>query len=175
MNDSVHYFTHTVAKKFEGGYGKKRRLAIALYIIGPLAVLTLMLAVIGAGAFIWFVPLCPTVMAIVIKVVNNRFFSIEYRYTISRSELTVEELRGSRAKTLAVVKISEASVIAPYGANKTDLDMLNADKRIEAVSSMTQGNVYALYCPSVNTLIFINVIEKTVRLLYHYNKCTVTS
>jgi hypothetical protein len=175
MNDSVHYFSHTVTKKFEGSYGKKRRLAIAMYFIGPLAVLTLMLATIGAGAFIWFVPLCPTVMAIVVKVVNHRFFSVEYRYTISKSELIVEEQSGSRSKKLAALRISDAELIQPYGSNKEMVDSLDVKARIEAVSTMTSPDVYAIYCPSEEgaTLIFINAPEKTVKLLYHYNKCTV--
>ncbi len=175
MNDSVHYFTHTVTKKYEGSYGRKRRLALALYVIGPLAVLTLMLATIGAGAFIWFVPLCPTVMAIVIKVVNNKLFSVEYRYTVSKSELIVEELKGSKPKALATVKISEAELIVPYKDNMDMIGSLNAKRRIEAVTSMLAEDIYAIYCPQEMLLLFINATEKTVKLLYHYNKRTVLS
>lgn len=175
MNDTVHFAEHTVTKKREGKYRRNRFFAIIGFVAFFILVLVIMLLIIGAGAVIWYVPLSPTAMFLVKKGVYDRYFNTEYNYSIAGGTFVLTQINSDRyKKELIRFKLSEASLILPYdGEYKEKVDSLSPASRIEAVSSMSASDVYAI---SVNgTLVFIEGISKTVRLFNYYNKNTVVT
>ena len=173
MNDTVHYAEHTVTKKYEGRYRLQRFLGITAFITAYVLILIVMLLIIGAGAVIWYVPLAPTAIFLTKKGIYNRFFNTEYTYTVAGGTFTLKRVNSDKySKEIIRFKLSEASAILPYSEEyKSTVDALEPTKKIEAVSSMSAPDIYAI---SVNdTLIFVEGISKTVRLFSHYNKNTV--
>ncbi len=180
MNDSVHYAEYAVEKKYEGSYGRKRMLAIILYILCPILLLFLMLFFIGAGAFIWFVPLCPMFLLIVVRTTYNRYFKIEYDYRIATGEFVIAEVYNKRArKEIFSAKIAAFEAIAPYrNSYKESCDRISYDRVIEAVSSMSSPDLYYAVIPDpednqVKTLLYFEATDKMLRLLNLYNRKTV--
>ncbi len=169
MNDTVHFAEHTVTKKYEGKYKRARLLAIVGVVAFFVLLLIIMLMVIGAGAFIWYVPLSPTAIFLSKKLVYDRFFNTEYNYTIARGTLTLKRVNSDRyEKVLTTLKLSEARAILPYTESyRGYIDGLALPNRIEAVSSMSAPDIYAI--ESDDTLIFIEGISKTVKLLKYFN------
>lgn len=179
MNDTAHYAEHSVRRKYEGEYGRRHALAIALFIIGPIIVLIAMLAIIGAGAFIWFVPLSPTAILICKRGIYDKYFGLEYTYKISGGTFSLTRHHDGRyVKKLLSFTISKADVILPYRDKYIrEIDTLKYDKRIEAVSTMKGDDVYAILYTDENgkrVLLFIDVIAKSMKLLSLYNKNTVS-
>lgn len=173
MNDTVHFAEHTVTKKYEGKYRISRFFAIIGFITFFAALLIVMLIIIGAGAVIWYVPLSPTAIFLAKKGVYDRYFNSDYTYTIAGGTFTLKRVNSDKyIKELISFKLSEASMILPYTDEyKNQIDRAPSVNRIEAVSSMSSPDIYAI---SVNdTLIFVEGISKTVRLFSHYNKNTV--
>ncbi|MBE6637170.1 MAG: hypothetical protein E7618_05145 [Ruminococcaceae bacterium] len=182
MSDSVHAYTYAVVRKSEGGYRLRRYLAIALYILCPLLLLFLLLYVIGPAAFIWFVPLCPTVLMIVVRLTYSRNFHIEYEYSIGHGTLTVTEIRGkTNRKVLLACPIAAFTTIAPYRYTPEDLRRRQADGRvIMAVSSLTSPDLYYAVTadsanPTVKVVLFFEATSKMLRLLQFHNPNTVVS
>lgn len=178
MNDTAHYAEHSVTKKYEGSYGRRRVLAIILFVICPIAVLTLMLAAIGAGAFIWFVPLSPTAILIAKGFIYDRFFGTEYTYIIAGGTLTVTEHHhnGRYKRELISFRISSAELILPLRENRDKISAIRSERRIEAVASMSGEDVYAIAVTDNSgkrCLVFIDGIQKAVRLLNLYNRSAV--
>ncbi len=173
MNGSVHYAEHTVTKKYEGKYKAFRLCGILLFVAAFILIAVIMIALIGAGAFIWLVPLSPTAIFIAKKLIYDRFFNTEFTYIISGGTFTLQKINSERYKrTLIQFKLSDASAILPYqGIYKERIDALSYAKRIEAVSSMNCEDIYAIFAN--DTLIFIEGIAKTVRLMCFYNKSSV--
>ncbi len=174
MNDTVHFAEHTVTKKYEGKYRMHRVLGILCFIGFFVLLLIVMLLIIGAGAVIWYVPLAPTAIFLAKKGVYNRFFNTEYNYSVAGGTFTLNRINSERyKKKLISFKFSEASLIVPYNDEYKDkVDSLKPINRIEAVSSMSASDIYAI---SYNdTLIFVEGISKTVRLFAYYNKNTVS-
>ncbi len=175
MNDTVHFAEHTATKKYEGKYKLHRFLAIIGFIAFFILVLVILLLIIGAGAVIWYVPLAPTAIFLAKKGVYDRFFNTEYTYSIAGGTFTLKRVNSDRyKKELLRFKLCDASLILPYvGEYKDEVDRLTPSVRIEAVSSMSAPDVYAI---SVNeTLVFVEGISKTVRLFSYYNKNTVVT
>ena len=177
-NNSVHYAEHSVVKKYEGKYGKMHSLAIALFIIGPLLVLIGMLALVGAGAFIWFVPLSPTAILICKRGIYDRYFGSEYIYKIAGGVFTLTRHHDGRyVREIMNFTVSKAEFILPYRDEHIQtINSAKYDKRIEAVSSMKGDDVYAILIDDskgAKTLLFIDGISKAVKLMSLYNKNTV--
>jgi len=182
MNDSVHFAEYAVEKKYEGSYGRKRAFAITLYVLGPILLLFLMLYIMGGAAVIWFVPLCPMFLLIVVRLTYNRYFKIEYDYRIAVGEFTVSEVYNKRSrKEILSEKIATFEAIAPYRDQYKDAcDRGSYDRVIEAVSSMSSPDVYYAVIPdsddpAVKTLLFFEATSKMLRLLNLHNRKTVMS
>lgn len=182
MNDSVHFAEYSVEKQYEGRYGRNRAIAITLYIVGPILLLLLMLFVMGPAAVIWFVPLCPMFLLMVVRKTYNRFFRIEYDYRIATGEFSVAEVYGKRArKEILTERIAGFEAIAPYrDAYKDACDRGSYHRVIEAVSSMSSPDVYYAVIPNeddpkVKTLLFFEATEKMLRLLHLHNRKTVVT
>ncbi len=182
MNDTVHYAEYAVEKKYEGAYGRKRTLAIVLYVVGPLLVFIGMLTLMGAAAAIWFIPLCPMFLAMIVRTTYNRFFKIEYEYRIAAGELTVSEVYNKRGrKDILTAKISAIETIAPYrDSHKEACDRLTCDRTVEAASSLKSPDLYYAVIPdeedpAVKTLLYFEVTEKMLRLLHLHNRRTVVT
>jgi hypothetical protein len=175
MNDTVHFAEHTVTKKVEGKYAGKRFLGIVAFVGFYVLTLIVMLLIIGAGAVIWYVPLAPTAIFLTKKGVYDRFFNTEFTYSIAGGTFTLKRVNSDRyAKELISFKLSEASLILPYNDEyRTQIDSLSVTNRIEAVSSMSASDIYAIHVK--DTLIFVEGISKTVRLFSYYNKSTVVT
>ncbi|MBO5040520.1 MAG: hypothetical protein J6D09_05435 [Clostridia bacterium] len=172
MNDTVHFAEYTVTKKREGKYRRNRILAIIGFIAFFVLVLIIMLLIIGAGAVIWYVPLSPTAMFLAKKIVYDRYFNTEYNYCIAGGTFILNRINSERyKKEILRFKLSDADMIVPYvDEYKEKIDRLAPKTRIEAVSSMSASDIYAI---SVNdTLVFVEGISKTVRLFKLYNKNT---
>ena len=175
MDGTAHYAEHSVLRKYEGSYGRKHTLAIALFIIGPLALLIALLALIGAGAFIWFVPLSPTAILICKRGIYDKYFGTEYTYKIAGGNFTLTRHHDNRyVRDLLSFTISKAEFILPYREEyKNVIDSAKYDKKIEAVSSMKGEDVYAILFTDekgIKTLIFVDGISKTVKLMNLYNR-----
>ena len=178
MDDSTHYAEHGVLRKYEGKYGRMHSLTIAMFIIGPLLVLFGMLAIIGAGAFIWFVPLSPTALLICKRGIYDRYFGSEYTYKLSGGTFTLTRHHDGRyVRELLNFTIAKAEFILPYRDSYIEkINSTKYDKRIEAVTSMKGDDVYTIFYTDdkgVKHLIFIDGISKFVKLMNLYNKSTV--
>ena len=180
MNDSVHYAEYSVEKKYEGAYGRKRKLAILLYILAPILLLILLLATVGAAAILWYIPLSPMFFLFVIRTTYNRYFKIEYDYRVATGELVIAEVYNKKSrKDILTVKLANAEAIAPYRDEHRDLcDKGSYDRVIEAVSSMNAEDIYFAIVPdeddkSKKTLVYFEVTSKMLRLLSLYNRKTV--
>ena len=79
MNESSHsshFAEYTVEKKYEGAYGRKRILAIILYILGPILVLIGMFLIgLGAIAILVIIFLPNGIMGTLQKKLNFEIFS----------------------------------------------------------------------------------------------------
>jgi len=186
MNESTHtshYAEYAVEKKYEGKYGRMRNLAIALYILVPIAVLLILLAAnpYSAGITILvFVPLAPTFLIFVIRTVHGRFFKIEYEYRVTSGELVVSEIRNKRSrKDLITITMANVETVAPYrDSYKDECDKGSYDRIIDAVSSMNSPDLYFAVVPdeedkSKKTLVYFEATAKMLRLLSLYNRKTV--
>ena len=137
-----------------------------------------MIALIGFGAFFWFVPLSPTAILICKRGIYDKYFGLEYTYKISGGTFSLTRHHDGRyVRELLSFTLSKAEVILPYRADYIEhIDALKYDRRIEAVSSMKGEDVYAILYTDDDgkkTLIFIDVIAKSLKLLSLYNKNTV--
>ena len=155
---------------------------ISLYILCPLLFLFLMLFLLGPAIFIWFVPLCPTVLTIVIRMTSYRYFGIEYEYSIGHGTLTVTEIRGKSHRVIQFQSsISELTTIAPYRYTPEDLRRRKADSRvIEAISTISSPDLYYAVAtdpanPSVKVFLLFEATEKMLRLLKFHNPNTVVT
>ena len=177
MNGSAHFFEHRITRSYEGRYGRLHALAIALFIICPILLLFFMLWLIGAGAFIWFVPLSPTAILLCKRGIYDRFFGRDYCYTVSAGTLTVTSDHDGRYKREETsFSVSDAEIIAPYHDNRSVIDALKVDRRIEAVKTMKGEDVYAIAYTDKDgkkILLFIDGLSVSVKLLKLYNKVTV--
>ena len=178
MKDSVHFYDYTVVKKSEGEYRLRKYLTILLYILGPLLLLLLMLYWLGPAAFIWFVPLCPTAMMIVIRLSYNRFFCIEYEYRIDSGIFTVTESGGRfHRKVLFSAPLVSLTVIAPYPPAINN-GISPSRRIIRAVSSMSSPDLYYTiiadpHAPSLRTVLIFEATAAMLRLFRLYNANTV--
>lgn len=182
MSEFAHYAEYSVVKKYEGTYGRKRKIAIALYIICPIILLLVMLAVIGAGAFIWFIPLCPFILFLIIPLTYNRFFKIEYDYRIAAGEFNIAEVYNNRSRKEKInFKISSAEMIAPYRDKyRESADRINCDVVYDASSSLNSEDLYFAIYPDAEDenkkiMVFFEPTSKMLALLHLYNKFTVVT
>lgn len=177
MNGTAHFAEHEVTRKYEGNYGVKHGIAIALFIICPIVLLLIMLATIGAGAFIWFVPLSPTAILICKKGIYDRYFGLEYVYTVSGGRFSLSSHHDGRyRRELISFPVADAELILPLRENRETVEAISADRRIEAVTTMNGEDVYALLYTDgegKRNLIFVDGIKDTVKLFKFYNKNTV--
>ncbi len=181
MSEFAHFAEYTVTKKYEGKYGRARTLTILSYIFIPITVLFIMLALIGAGAFIWFVPLCPFFLSIIIPITYNRKFRTEYDYRIAAGDFNIAEVHNRRhRKELLTVQISKAEIIAPYrdGYRET-IDRMSFNKIYETASSMNAEDLYAMVIPdsedeNEKILIFFEPTSKMLSLFSFFNRRTVS-
>lgn len=168
MNDSVHFFEHSVIKKYEGEYARHRLLAILLYILCPILLLVLLLMLVGTAAVIWFVPLSPMAIIAAVKTTYGRFFKIEYEYMLSKGTLTVTMVGGKRRKELCSIRISECSYIGPSKQAPAEHP---CDRTINAVSSMKSPDLYVAI--HEKTMLYFEPTAKMLRSLQLYNRDTV--
>ncbi len=180
MSEFVNFAEYSVEKKFKGRYGRNKRIVTALYIIVPFLILVLSVAMIGAGAVIWFVPLCPFFLSIIIPAVNNRFFKIEYDYAVSAGELRIAEVHSKkRRKEIITIDIKKAEAIAPYRDKYRDsADRIDYDRVIDASSSMDSPDLYYAVIADADdekskTIVFFEPTSKMLSLLYSQNPRTV--
>ncbi len=182
MNETAHYAEYSVVKKYEGSYGRMRAVAIALYILCPLLLLLFLLFLMGWGAMIWFIPLCPLFLLIVVRVTYNRFFRIEYDYRVAGGDFNIAEVYNNRSrKEKFNFRISSAEMIAPYrDSYRQAADRLSFSARYEAVSSMNAEDLYFAVVPdeednSVKTIVFFEPTSKMLSLMNFYNRRTVVT
>ena len=187
MNESSHtshYAEYTVEKKYEGTYGRKRALAILLYILAPIVLLLILLAnpYTAAVAILIFIPLAPTFFLFVVRTTYGRFFKIEYEYRVATGEMVVSEIYNKKSrKDIITIAVSNAEIIAPYrDAYKEECDKSEYDRIIDSVSSMNSPDVYFLVIAdeedkSKKTLVFFEPTSKMLRLLSLYNRKTVVT
>ncbi len=183
MNDSSHYAEYAVEKKYEGAYGRKRALAIALYILTPILILIILLAASPYSAAITvlvFIPLAPTFLFFIIRTTYGRFFKIEYEYRVATGELTIAEIYNKKSrKDIVTVTLANAETIAPYRDQyKDECDKGSYDRVIDSVSSMNSPDIYFVIVPdeedkSKKTLVYFEATSKMLRLLSLYNRKTV--
>ncbi|MBQ4064875.1 MAG: hypothetical protein IJD10_02120 [Clostridia bacterium] len=186
MNESTHtshYAEYAVEKKYEGKFGAMRRLAIALYILFPIVVLLILLAVnvmIAAVTVLVLIPLAPTFLAFVIRKIHGHFFKIEYEYQVASGELVISEIRNKRSrKDLITITMANVETVAPYrDSYKDECDKGSYDRIIDAVSSMNSPDLYFAVVPdeedkSKKTLVYFEATAKMLRLLSLYNRKTV--
>ncbi len=180
MNDTVHYTEYSAVKKYEGRYGRLRRLAIFLYILCPLLLLAVMLLLIGPAAVIWFVPFCPTFLLIVVRTTYNRFFRIEYDYRIAGGEFEIAEVYHKQSRrVIFTARIADFETIVPYrDPYRETCDSADCRNTVEAVSSLSSPDLYCAILPDpedsrVKTRILFDVNAAMLRLLNYYNRKTV--
>ena len=182
MNDSAHFAEYTVEKKYEGAYGRKRVLAIILYILAPIVLLLLLLSnpYTGAIAILIFIPLAPTFFLFVVRTTYGRYFKIEYEYRVATGEMVIAEVYNKKSrKDIFTVTLANAETIAPYRDEyKEACDKESYDRIVDSVSSMSSPDVYFLTVPdeddrSKKTLVFFEPTAKMLRLLSLYNRKTV--
>ena len=179
-SDAVHYTEYSVTKKYEGAYGRKRILAILLYIFCPIVVSVLCLWWVGWIAVVWLVPLGVTFLAFVVRTTYSRFFRIEYDYRIAAGDLEIAEVYDKKArKVILTAKISDFETIAPYRDEyKTECEKGSYDRVIESVSSLKADHVYfGVYPdpdkPSSRTLVYFEPTTAMIRLISKFNRKTV--
>lgn len=182
MSEFAHYAEHSVVKKYEGAYGRKRKIAITLYILCPILLLFGMLALIGAGAFIWFVPLCPFFLFLIIPATYNRYFKIEYDYRIAAGEFNIAEVYNNKSRKEKInFKVSSAEIIAPYRDRyRESANRVSCDVVYDASSSLSSEDLYFAIYPdekdeNKKIMVFFEPTNKMLALLHLYNKFTVVT
>jgi hypothetical protein len=177
MNDTAHYAEHRITRKYEGEYGGRHALTVALFIICPILILTVMLATIGFGAFFWFVPLSPTAILICKKGIYDRYFGLDYTYVVAGGTFSLSREHDGRYKREVIrFTVADAEMILPYRGNEETVNSITPDRKIKAVHTMKGDDVYAIAVNDKDgkkNLIFIDGISSTVRLFKLYNKNTV--
>ena len=186
-NYSNNYAEAAVTKKYEGTYKLKRNLLICAYVLGPLLLIILILAI-GSlplppqlsfinAFYIWFIPLVPLFLSIVVPL-TYKYVQIEYEYTVSSGRFIVTRIYGrKKRKEWLDLKISDMKSISPYrGQYKNEADNGNFDERYDAVSSMSSPDVYfATYTDADdrNCILFFEPTAKILNLMKFHNRATV--
>ncbi len=179
---SSNYAEYVVEKKIEGSYKMQRILmklgyaAIFLLIIGLVALINSLTG--GMGIVIIPMFCLAPLAAWILYFFTWRFVSVEYAYTVDHSYLTVEKVLGGKNKVeLFKCKVKDIQTIAPYTEEaKEKLRQFNADKTIEAVSSMSASDIYyAAYESETGskTVVFFQATEQALKALKYYNSSAV--
>lgn len=164
---------YTVAKKVEGKY----RLARILYIVGFIAVIVLVIALLSiplgsygvlaglalsglGGWMLWFF--------------THRYVEIEYSYAIENGELICTEIYGNKSdKLLLHTKISNVERTAPYeDPYKAEADAFDMKDRIYLISSPSSDQIYfSIYKKEDGSkgVVFYEGSTKTIQAFKYYN------
>ncbi len=167
-NAASTFVNYGVEKKKEGKYKLARALMVcgyALFVVG------------FAGFFIGMnilpiIAITP-VLTYILVLATWRFVSIEYEYCILDGEFRMLKLYGSKSmRELCRVRVSAMKAIAPYAGEYTAAaDIVKAENRIEAVSSMSSPDIYyAIFdADGGEHVVFFEATEKTLKVLKYYN------
>lgn len=176
-NATGYFVNYGVKKKTDGPLLLQRLLLILGY--------TAFVAVFAAFCFGLILPVkVPPLFAFVILFTciivffTWRYVQIEYEYIILDGEFRMLKIYGSRQmRELCRVRVSAMKAIAPYtGEYMAAADAVPASRRIMAVSSPSAADIYyAIFADAdgVDTAVFFEVTEKTMKVLRYYNSAVV--
>ncbi len=173
-NAASTFVNYGVEKKKEGKYKFFRILMLCGYV----------LFVAGFAGFFISMNILPIiaivpVLTYILVLATWRFVSIEYEYCILDGEFRMLKLYGAKSqRELCRVRVSAMKAVAPYtDGYKAAADVVSAENRIEAVSSMSSPDVYyAIFDDDgEECAVFFEATEKTLKALKYYNSNVVVS
>lgn len=134
-------------------------LGILLFAV-PALMFFLLLAACGAAALVWYL---------------RRFVSVEYEYSISQGEMTMDAIYGAKQrKELFCFRIRDMELIAPVTeATRAKWSGRPFSKKIFAAAAPDAPDTYFAICRGEGggkTLIFFEATEKALRVMKIYNK-----
>lgn len=180
MNEITNHAELTVQKKLEGTYKKER---IAMYIAYGLGLVVLLALLASIGMLLLgliIVPVYPFLLSKVIIPATFYLVDREEKMDVSGGTLTLSTIYGKRKqKILVKMKVSSFDAIVPYNDEyKAQCDAFQADKRFEAVSTMTNPEIYCAYGTNdyeEKVICFFEVTNKALRVMKFLNKNTVVT
>ena len=174
---AANYAEYSVARAKEGNYKTARFIAILVYALFPILMISAAIAINAVVKGIGFVlimtagSLSPLLIWILVFF-TWPFFSQSYHYEIESASMTGTLHYGARyEKTLFSVKIREMKTILPYSLHKAEADsyISKGAKVIMCASSMNAGDLYFARIEENNTLIFFEATEQSLKALKYYN------
>ncbi|MBE6572929.1 MAG: hypothetical protein E7652_00880 [Ruminococcaceae bacterium] len=180
MNEITNHAELTVEKKLEGDYKKARRLMWAAYIVIPVAFIILFSILKMTFFALIIVPVYPFLLSKVIIPATYIYVDREEKMSIAGGMLTLSTIYGKRKqKILVKMRISSFDAIVPYNDEyKAQCDAFEADKRYEAVSTMSNPEIYCAYGTNdyeEKIICFFEVTNKALRVMKFLNKNTVVT
>ena len=180
MNEITNHAELTVQKKLEGRYKKERFAMYAAYGIALILVLAILakMGLLLLGLIV--VPVYPFLLSKVIIPATFHLVDREEKMDISGGTLTLSTIYGKKKqKILVKMKVSSFDAIVPYNDEyKKECDAFAADKRFEAVSSMSSPEIYCAYGTNdyeEKVICFFEVTNKALRVMKFLNKNTVVT
>jgi hypothetical protein len=174
---AANYAEYSVARAKEGKYKTARLIAILVYALFPVLMISAAIAVNAIVKGIGFVlimtagALSPLIIWILVFF-TWPFFSQSYHYEIEGASMTGTLHYGARyEKILFSVKIRDMKAIVPYSAHRTEADsyVSKGANVIMCASSMKAGDLYFARIEESDTVIFFEATEQSLRALKYYN------
>ncbi|MBR2460736.1 MAG: hypothetical protein IKB34_05870 [Clostridia bacterium] len=176
---------HVVPRKKEGLYRFAKTAIIASWIIVPLFIILVCMALINIFEldFLWislfFIPLFAWLGA-KIGPITAAYGEVAYEYSISVGDMEFAKIYGDRfRRKWFCLKVSEMEVIAPYtGAYADKADNGTYDRIYKAISSFSAPNIYYGTWKDEDgksCIVFFEMIPKSLKLCRSYNHNTVMS
>ena len=178
MNEITNHAELTVQKKIEGKYKKER---FAMYGVYVLILVVFMLILYFMDLMLLALIVLPVYPFLLSKVIIPATFYLvdkEEKMDISGGTLTLSTILGKKKqKILVKMKVSSFDAIVPYNDEyKAQCDAFEYDKRFEAVSTMSNPEIYCAYGTNdyeERVICFFEVTNKAIRVMKFLNKNTV--
>lgn len=170
-NETLNFVNYGVKKKVEGKYKRNRILMICGYVIFSLIYVLIFLVPVKMPTLIAVLP----VLLRILFLATWYKVSIEYEYTIAAGVIKLLEVFGSRYyRTIAEVRVSAMSVIAPYNREyKPQADSDAVKNRYYCVSCMETPDLYFGRYKNEQgeeCVVFFEATEKTLKVMKYYNE-----
>lgn len=180
MNEITNHAELTVEKKVEGTY-KRNRLLVKLSYVAIYIVIFAILAAVGLALIgVILIAVYPFLLSKIIVPLISPYVNIEEKMDISQGNITLTTIYGKKkSKDLVKMKVASFDAIAPYNRDseyKKAADEFDAEKRYEAVSSISHEDVYYAYGTNEygqKVILFFEVTNKALKVMKFLNKKTV--
>ena len=177
---------HVVIRKKEGAYRFLKGAILAAWVVIPLLLVLISLAIGQAypnlsflRAAIFMMPLF-VFLAAKIGPITAAYGDISYEYEIASGEMEFAKIYGDRfRKKWFCVKLADMEIIAPYSDTYADkADRGNYNRVYKAISSFDADNIYYGIWENENgdrCIAFFEMIPKSLKMARTYNRNTVST